>query len=168
MTRAIAVVACGLGLACLGLASCTSSIPSFDVFASKPTTTTLTIESDPPGAQANASVGGTCLTPCALAVPSAGEFTVSYTLAGYLPQTVAVRAVRGERAGVDRRQDTFEGLTDADVAPAPVARLDPNPVFAALRPAAPSKPPARRRQPPADTGAAFPSDGGLPPPPGAR
>jgi hypothetical protein len=160
MTRAIAVVACGLGLA-----SCTSSFPSFDVFASKPTTTTLTIESDPPGAQANASIGGTCRTPCALAVPATGEFTVSYTLAGYLPATVPVRAVRGERAGVDPRQDVFEGLTNADVAPAPVARLDPNPVFAELRPATPSRPPPRRRQPPADTGAAEGS--GLPPPPGA-
>ena len=83
MTRAIAVAACGFGLA-----RCTSLMPSFDLVASKPATTNLTIESDPPGAEVLLpSLGaGRTETPCTLAVPVASEFTVSNMLNGYVPQ----------------------------------------------------------------------------------
>jgi len=149
MTRAFAVAICGLGLA-----SCTSMMPSFDLGAPRPATAVLNIESDPPGAEARTSMGGTCRTPCAIGVSVANEFTVSYTLEGYLPQTVSVRPAPGEGSGsLDRRQDTMDfrengGMYTTSAPP----RLDPNPVFAELRPAAPQpKPPARRRQPLADT-----------------
>jgi hypothetical protein len=64
-------------------------MPSFEL--SKPATATLTIESDPPGADASISTGASCRAPCSLAAPVADEFTVSYALTGYLPQTVPVR-----------------------------------------------------------------------------
>lgn len=149
MTRAIALVVCGLGLA-----SC--SMPSFDLLSSRPATTTLSIESDPPGAEASISVGGSCHTPCTLPVPLTGDFTVSYVLAGYAPQTLPIRFLRGPAASVDRRQDVFEGLTESDVSPAPRPRLDPNPAFVQLRPAAPSRPAPRRNAP------AVPADGAAP------
>ena len=92
MTRAIAVVACSLGLA-----ACSSSwMPSSELFSSKSATATLTIESDPPGADASISTDASCRTPCSLAVPVADAFTVSYALSGYLPQTVPVRPLPGE------------------------------------------------------------------------
>jgi hypothetical protein len=151
MIRAIAVAACGFGLA-----SCTSMMPSFDLGASRPATTNLAIESDPPGAEARASLGGTCRTPCTLAVPVANEFTVSYTLDGYLPQTVSVRPAPRDGGRRQDTQDVFDFKENGGiyVSGAP-PRLDPNPVFAELRPAVPPpKPPARRRQPPGTTAAA--------------
>ena len=106
MTRAIAVVACSLGLAaCSSWA--TSWMPSFELLSSKPATATLTIESDPPGADASISTGASCRTPCSLAVPLA-DALVSYELTGYLPQTVPVRPLSGESTAT---------------------QFDPNPVF---------------------------------------
>jgi hypothetical protein len=45
----------------------TSWVPSFELLSSKPATATLTIESDPPGADASISTGASCRTPCSLA-----------------------------------------------------------------------------------------------------
>jgi hypothetical protein len=151
MIRAIAVAACGFWLA-----GCTSMMPNFDLGASRAATTNLTIESDPPGAEARTSLGATCRTPCTMAVPAANEFTVSYTLDGYLPQTVSVRPAPREGGRRMDPQDVFDlkengGLYATSVPP----RLDPNPVFAELSPVAPPpKPPARGRQPPRTTAAA--------------
>ena len=50
----------------------------------------LTIESDPPGADAKTSLGASCRTPCMIPVAADREFTVSYALNGYLPQVVTV------------------------------------------------------------------------------
>ena len=47
----------------------------------------LTLESDPPGADAKTSLGPGCRTPCMIPVPADREFSVSYTLSSYLPQT---------------------------------------------------------------------------------
>jgi hypothetical protein len=150
VTRLIGVVACGLAVA-----SCTSWMPSFDLFTPKPTTANLAIESDPPGAEARASLGGTCRTPCTLPVPVGSEFTVSYALNGYVPQSVPVRPVAAD-SGFLR-----------DASSSPTALLDPNPVFAELHPAAPPPkppPPKKRRRPVA--AAAPPPAPSLPPPPG--
>jgi hypothetical protein len=143
MTRIIAVAACGLGLA-----SCSSwslSWPSFDSIKSKPATTNLTIESDPPGAEARTSQGMTCRTPCTLAVPVADEFAVSYALNGYMPQSVTVRP--------QHPASTFslDGVTGA------TPTIEPNPVFVELKPSAPPpKPPApkpKKKRPPATAAA---------------
>src|SRR5580704_11768498 len=87
MPRATAVVACGLALA-----SCSSLSSSFDQFA-QPNAAILTINSAPPGAEARLSTGGNCRTPCMLSVSAADEFTVTYTLDGYMSQTISVRSI---------------------------------------------------------------------------
>lgn len=129
MNRILAVAACGLSLA-----ACSSLMPSFDLpgFRSGPTTTTLAIESDPPGAEAKVPGAETCRTPCSVTVPASGDFIVNLSLNGYQPQSVTVRPV-------------MAGGSDTGT-------LEPNPVFAELKPIAPpsaaaKKRPARRPRP---------------------
>ena len=123
-------------------------------------TATLTIESDPPGADASISTGASCRTPCSLAVPVA-DALVSYELTGFLPQTVPGRPLPGE-SGLFGSSGT-------------ATQFDPNPVFAALQPATPSKPPPPKKRkrpttaaspPPPPPAAPPPSMGGFAPPPG--
>lgn len=81
MSRAIVGAICGLGLA-----SCSAgnsnlpnlNVPTIDLF-DPPSTATLTIQSNPPGAEARPSSGGLCRTPCALPVPLNDGFTVTYS-----------------------------------------------------------------------------------------
>src|SRR5215475_12936713 len=113
--RAMAVVAGGLGLA-----ACSFAMPSMDFFSSKPTTASLSIESNPPGADARLSTGGNCRTPCAQTVTLGNEFTVTVSLNGYMPETRTVKP------------------TSADAGAA--ALLDPNPLFVELKPNTPPKP----------------------------
>jgi hypothetical protein len=95
------------------------SMPSFDYFKSGPATEVLRIESEPPGADARTSQGQTCRTPCELTVPTESELAVTVQLAGYQAQTLPVRP--DGRGGSD-------------------TRLQPNPVYVELQPAAPVKP----------------------------
>ena len=85
-----------------------------------------------------------------MGVSVANEFTVTYTLDGYEPQTVSIRPAgreTGRGTGMDRRQDTFDFRENGGYVYSGPLRLNPNPVFAALRPAAASaRPPAGRRQ----------------------
>jgi hypothetical protein len=159
MIRVIAVVAGGLGLA-----ACSFSMPSMDFFSSKPTTASLSIESNPPGADARLSTGGTCRTPCSLSVGLGSEFTVTVALNGYGPETRTIRPVPPEANA---------GSSGA------AALLDPNPLFVELKAATPTKPPPKkkRKRPitaaapaaqdaaPADTAGAPPA-GGFTPTPG--
>jgi hypothetical protein len=89
----------------------------------------LTIESDPPGADASISTGASCRTPCSLAAPVADDFTVSYALTAICR---TVRPLAGE-SGLFGSSGT-------------ATQFDPNPVFAALQPATPSKPPPRKKR----------------------
>jgi hypothetical protein len=86
----------------------------------------LTIDSHPPGAVASTSTGGICRTPCALSIPVIEPFTVTYTLDGYVPQTISVQPVPVAKVAL------------IDTTP---ARLQPNPVLAELQPAPPPPPP---------------------------
>jgi hypothetical protein len=134
ISRTIAAAMCVLALE--GCSAVNSNLPNLNVptidLFDPPSTTTLTIESNPPGAEARPSSGGLCRTPCALPVPLNEGFTVTYTLDGYLPQTVSVRSIRPEKSAL------------IDMTP---ARLDPNPVLADLQPAPPPEmPPPVRRQ----------------------
>jgi hypothetical protein len=129
MKRVVALTACALGLA-----AC-SSMPSWmQLGAPKPAPapTTMQFESEPAGAEAKTSVGTACRTPCSMAV-AASEFTVTFSLQGYQPQTVPVRVVAPEA------RDPTAG--DDPASP----RLVPNPVYVELQPVAP--PPAARRKP---------------------
>ncbi len=149
--------------ASLGLAGCGSSMPSMDFLKSTPPTATVRLESVPPGADARTSVGPGCKTPCTVSVQTTdtNNFTVTYSLDKYEPQTVSVQTLR-------QSGDFGSGAT---------VTTDPNPVFAELQPAAPPKRPVRRpakkkRAPkaaaaPADAapaGAPAPADNAFPPP----
>lgn len=134
MKRWVVVAACGLTV------SACSSMPGwmgFEKSRPAPTATTMQFESEPAGAEARTSTGQTCRTPCSLAM-GAGEFTVTFGLPGYQPQTVPVRMVAlGEAEDASAAADG-QG-----------ARLVPNPVFVELQPVAPvvthKKPPALKK-----------------------
>ena len=130
MSRVIAVVGCGFILA-----ACSMSMPSLDFFKSGPAMEFLRIESEPPGADARTSQGQTCRTPCELSVPATGELAVTVALAGYQPQTLPVRP---------------EG-------PASDSRLQPNPLYVELQPAAPVRPARPALAPKKRTSAAPPA-----------
>ena len=137
MKRFVVIAACGLACG-LGLSAC-SSLPSwmqFDLPKGVPSATTMQFESEPAGAEARTSTGQTCRTPCSLAV-SANEFTVSFALPGYAPQTVPVKVV-------DSTEVSPDGETGSP-------RLVPNPVFVELAPAG-----APPRRPPPPVAAAKP------------
>jgi hypothetical protein len=130
----------------IGLASCSStpsffSMPSFstpsffsspDYLKPKPTTTLLLIESNPAGAEAKTSLGQKCTTPCTLQIGSGQDYTVTFTLAGYAPQTLPVHATMNPGGWGE--------------APSPV--FDPPSLFPTLEktgPAVTRKPPPRPR-----------------------
>jgi hypothetical protein len=95
----------------------------------------LTIESDPPGADAKTSLGASCRTPCMIPIAADREFTVSYSLNGYLPQVVAV---------TPRMPEPTRFEPEVGGGP-PTADLSPNPVFAQLQPAPPPAPTRKGR-----------------------
>jgi hypothetical protein len=94
------------------------SMPSFDLFKSAPTTEALRLESEPPGADARTTQGQQCRTPCEVTVPAGADLAISFSLNGYQPQTIPVRA------------DVPPGVTDPNM----MRRLQPNPVYAELVP----------------------------------
>src|SRR5882724_2172147 len=126
---------CAIGSA-LMVAGCSSWTPSWDFMPSSimgSANVSLTIESDPPGADAKTSIGPSCRTPCMIPVAADREFSVTYSLNGYLPQAVVV---------TPRQPD----MTTPDVgsgAPPPTADLSPNPVYVQLQLAPP--PPVSRK-----------------------
>jgi hypothetical protein len=133
MNRHIAILASG----CV-LGACSSWMPSFDLpsmpgFSSAPPTVVLSIETDPPGADAKISSGGACRTPCSLEVAAAGPFSVNLSLNGYQSQSVAVQAIAPE---------TTRSEDGSYAAPSP--RLEPNPIYVELQ-AAPAPKPAPRK-----------------------
>lgn len=112
----LALLICGFGLA----ACSSSTMPGFDVFKPKPTTTELLLQSNPAGVDAQSSLGGICRTPCKMTIGAAGDFTISFVRDGYEPQTRTVHSTMSEGS-----------FTTAS---SPV--LAPNPVFVMLEPQA--------------------------------
>jgi hypothetical protein len=96
----------------IALAACSS-----DGFKSGPFLDTVSLESEPPGADAKASNGQSCRTPCALALPVDASSSVTFTLNGYQPET-----------------EKLEAITSTGEPP----RLRPNPVVVELSPGSPS------------------------------
>jgi PEGA domain-containing protein len=121
MSRVIAVPVCGFMLA-----ACSTTMPSLDFMKSAPQAESLAIESEPPGAEAKTSLGQSCRTPCQLSVQPGSEFSVTFALSGYQPQTVSVRP-------------EAEGATAAP-------RLAPNPVHVDLQAVAPAKKPVAKKK----------------------
>jgi PEGA domain len=91
----------------------------------------IDLTSDPSGAEATTSLGGSCRTPCALELSAEGPFTVTFKQDGYEPSVVDVKIQHAEM-GVSNR------------------KFAPNPVFAHLAPIAP---PARPHAAPKKTSA---------------
>src|SRR5215470_407313 len=96
------------------LAACSSDMAGFK---SGPFLDTVSLESEPPGADAKASNGQTCRTPCSLAMPVDASASITFTLNGYQPET-----------------EKLEAITSTGEPP----RLRPNPVVVELSPGAPS------------------------------
>lgn len=129
----------------LSVAGCASWTPSWDFLPSSLSggaNVSLTIESDPPGADAKTSLGPSCRTPCMIPVPADRSFTVNYSLNGYLPQVVQV----GPRGSADAAVDVAGGAGSSDSYGA-MPELAPNPVYAQLQPAPPPTPPGRKGRP---------------------
>lgn len=141
MRAVIVVVAAGLGLA-----GCSSL--SLDAFKSAPPSVTVQLDSVPPGAEAVTSLGPSCRTPCSVAVPATGNFTVTYTLNKFQSATVPVQVT------------TMPG----DFTSPPTTTIDPNPVVAELQPAVPAKKVAKtvRKQKPKPKPAAAAAPEGSP------
>lgn len=117
MNRVFLIAASGLALA-----GCTSSGMNLDWFPKfEPAPVNFQFESTPPGAEAKTSTGPSCQTPCSLSMAPDKEFSVTFSLAGYQPQTVPLQLTKPE------------GLETA---------LQPNPVVVELV-AAPKTPPKR-------------------------
>ncbi len=119
----------GTALVGLALAGC-SAMPDWmtpDFMSSKPSAQMqpLRFESDPPGADVRTTQGQTCLTPCAIPVPSEPQ-SVTITKIGFVPQTVQVSV------GDVPDHSFWEA--------APAATLVPNPVQVVLQPVAPPRP----------------------------
>jgi len=139
MYRVIAIMAGGLMLA-----ACASGSSSFmDSLKPSPPTDTLKLETEPAGAEARVPSGQSCRTPCSLDVPAGQATSVTFTLAGYKPETVPVEAVQ---AGGSFPQ------------------LSPNPVTAELEAAPPApKKPAPKKKPAAKKPAPKTSTSAPPP-----
>jgi len=156
MNRVFVIAASGLALA--GCASGTDWLPKFE-----PAPVSIQFQSEPAGAEAKLSTGGGCQTPCALSVAPDKEFSVTFSLAGYQPQTVAVQltkpqgietALQPNPVAVDlaaapktppKRTPARRAATTTSAAPKPAAARPaaPRPAVAAPTPAAtaPAAPP---------------------------
>jgi hypothetical protein len=122
------------------LAACSSDAG----FKSGPFLDTVSLESEPPGADAKASNGQTCRTPCSLALPVDASSSITFTLNGYQPET-----------------ERLEAITSTGEPP----RLRPNPVVVELSPATPSTTKKKSTKPAKKPGAAPKTTAAPPPPP---
>ncbi|RJF70214.1 hypothetical protein [Rhodopseudomonas palustris] len=145
MRRLVVIAAAGLSLA-----GCSSM--SFDAFKSAPPTTSVQLESVPSGAEALASSGQSCKTPCSITVPG-NDFSVTFTLDKFQPATVPVQVV----------------VNPGDFTTSATVTATPNPVVAELQPLKPvRKQKAVKRRPkaaaaaPAAAGSPFPAPAAAP------
>ncbi|MGP9812007.1 hypothetical protein ACTZWT_10890 [Rhodopseudomonas sp. NSM] len=130
MRRFVVVAAAGLSLA-----GCSSL--SLDAFKSAPPTATVQLESAPAGANAVASSGESCRTPCSITV-AAADFSVTFSMDKFQPVTVPVQVV----------------VTPGDFTTSATAAATPNPVIAELQPIKPVRKPAKRIRKPKPAAAA--------------
>src|ERR1044071_338744 len=129
MTPLVRVCAVASALLAAGCSSWTPSLDFLPSSLSSGANVSLTIESDPPGADARTSLGPTCRTPCMIPVPADRSFTVNYSLNGYLPQAIGAGPRGAQGGGFDVAGAPSEMYASA------TAELAPNPVYAQLQPA---------------------------------
>ncbi len=165
------IIVVGAGLALAGCSSTSMpSMPTFSGFKSEPPAVTVQFESSPAGAEAKTASGQTCKTPCSMSVPAADGFSVTFSAPKYQPETVPVLVVRPQ-ADTSGNPDYVQGQT-------PTTVVDPNPVYAELKPlgpqkkgaktgAAPAPKPAKPKKPkPSVAPSADDTTSPFPPPPG--
>jgi hypothetical protein len=111
MYRVLAIVG-----GALALTACSSS-PDWMSFKSGPMLDTVSFESEPPGAEAKASNGQTCRTPCSLALPVESPLTVTFTLNGYTPASEQLDTIR--QTGEPPRFGTNPVVVELTPAPPP-------------------------------------------------
>ena len=116
------------GFACIlcgsVLSACSGGIPGLGGEAVK-----VSLQSTPPGANASLSSGGSCKTPCTLPAPDkAGDYNVTFGLAGYAPLSMPVHVSMNKESWY-----SFEKAT-----------VEPNPVTAVLQTTTPP-PQAKKR-----------------------
>lgn len=121
MRRVFAIAFIGVSLFIgVGLAGCSSF--SLDSLKPTPPPVQVQLESTPPGADATTSLGPACKTPCSVSVPAPDAgFTVTFVLPRFQLVTVPVQVIRNP----------------GDFANPATTTVEPSPVFAELRPAAP-------------------------------
>ncbi|MGP0088518.1 MAG: hypothetical protein ACLPKB_00920 [Xanthobacteraceae bacterium] len=137
MGRSAALVAAALMLAaCTSLADLDMSKALFHAVDQR--TIDLQLESEPAGAEAKTSLGPSCRTPCTLPILPGPNFTVTFTLDGYQPQTLSVEVIRANA----RPDWDGNSRTDHQLAPNP-AHVD----LVAIPPPEPPKPPPAKKKP---------------------
>ena len=113
----------------------------------KSVSATIHLNSNPQGADATASLGSRCRTPCLIELSADGPFTVTFTRKGFVPSTIPVQI-----------EPAQPGVLDA--------KFTPDPIFAAVQPLPapeakinPARSAARHAASPRDDHEATPSDG---------
>jgi len=125
MRRVIAIAVIGASLA-----GCSSF--SLDSFKSAPPLVKVALESTPPGADATTSLGPACKTPCSVEIPAPDAgFSVTFAMPKFQPETVPVQVIRNP----------------GDATGPATTIIEPSPVFAELKPAAPPRKPMRPKKP---------------------
>lgn len=152
MYRVIAIVCAGLALA-----ACESNAdwmktpdwmkaPDFSkVSFGEAAQESVRVESEPPGAEAKATSGKSCRTPCVLSLPGNAATTVTFNLTGYQPES-----------------EKLELISMGDG----TSQLRPNPVLVELTPLPPStkkKPVAQKKKKTAAKPAPRPATAAAPP-----
>jgi hypothetical protein len=134
---------------------------SLDSFKPAPPLVQVALDSVPPGADATTSLGPACKTPCSVNVPAPDAgFSVTFASPKFQAVTVPVQVIRNP----------------GDYAAPATTIIEPSPVFAELRPAAPPpkvRKPMRPKKPNATAaapaaGSAFPNAAPAPAQPAAR
>jgi hypothetical protein len=137
MRRVIAIAFAGISLA-----GCSSF--SLDSFKPTPPLVQVQLESTPPGADATTSLGPGCKTPCSVNVPAPDAgFAVTFALPRFQPVTVPVQVIR----------------SPGDYTSPALTVIEPSPVFAELRPAAPPPKVRKPMRPKKPKAAAAPAAG---------
>jgi hypothetical protein len=86
---------------------------------------TIHLNSNPQGANATASLGSGCRTPCSIELATDGPFTVTFTHKGFVPSTIPVQIEPAQPGGSDPKLVPDPILVTLQALPAPEARTKP-------------------------------------------
>jgi len=105
--------------------------------ATRGTTSTIAVVTEPPGAQVSTSLGTQCVSPCAITAARKDEFSVTISKAGFEPQTIEVKTRSSDEGRSAMAGNIVAGgLIGASMDAANGADLDhvPNPINVTLVP----------------------------------